>query len=98
MPSKVRQKNWFLGIWTCLCGRVVSIIHLSTLILTCLWTSGQVLTKALSMSPVSLRVFGHTGWTYTLRNETILCAIYYWSVTLKSWRVGLFRKLRVQNM
>ena len=32
---------------TCFCGRVVSKIHSSTLILTCLWTSKQVLTKAL---------------------------------------------------
>ena len=32
---------------TCLCGRVVSKTHLPTLILTCLWMSGQVLTKAL---------------------------------------------------
>ena len=32
---------------TCFCGRVVSKIHLSTLILTCLWTSKRVLTKSL---------------------------------------------------
>ena len=32
---------WFQAIWTCLCGRVVSIIHLPTLILTCLWTSAH---------------------------------------------------------
>ena len=33
---------------TCFCGRVVSKIHSSTLILTCLWTSKRVLTKSLS--------------------------------------------------
>ena len=39
---EVRQKKfWFQAIWTCLCGRVVSIIHLPTLILTCLWTSAN---------------------------------------------------------
>ena len=32
---------------TCFCGRVVSKIHSSTLILTCLWTSKRVLTKSL---------------------------------------------------
>ena len=32
---------------TCFCGWVVSKIHSSTLILTCLWTSKRVLTKAL---------------------------------------------------
>ena len=32
---------------TCFCGWVVFKIHSSTLILTCLWTSKQVLTKAL---------------------------------------------------
>ena len=32
---------------TCFCGRVVSKIHSSTLILTCLWTSKRVLMKAL---------------------------------------------------
>ena len=32
---------------TCFCERVVSKIHLSTLILTCLWTSKGVLTKSL---------------------------------------------------
>ena len=34
-------------IVTCFCGRVVSKIHSSTLILTCLWTSKRVLTKSL---------------------------------------------------
>ena len=38
----VRQKKiWFQAIWTCLCGQVVSIIDLPTLILTCLWTSAN---------------------------------------------------------
>ena len=32
-----------------LCGLVVSKTHLPTLILTCLWTSGRVLTKALTL-------------------------------------------------
>ena len=41
--------GWSSGIWTCLCGWVISIIHLPTLILTCLWTSGWVLTKALGL-------------------------------------------------
>ena len=36
-------------IFTCLCGRVVSKSHLPTGILTCLWTSGRVLTKALGI-------------------------------------------------
>ena len=42
---KINEK--ILKIVTCLCGRVVSKIHLSTLILTCLWTSKRVLTKSL---------------------------------------------------
>ena len=37
---------------TCFCGRVVSKIHSSTLILTCLWTSKRVLTKSLGMGKV----------------------------------------------
>ena len=36
-------------MWTRLCGRVVSIIHWPRLIFTCLWTSGRVLTKALTV-------------------------------------------------
>ena len=44
----------FYGIYcsknlTCFCGWVVSKIHSSTLILTCLWTSKRVLTKALNL-------------------------------------------------
>ena len=39
---------------TCFCGRVVSKIHSSTLILTCLWTSKRVLTKSLLRLSCSL--------------------------------------------
>ena len=35
---------------TCLCGRMVSKIYSSTLILTCLWTSKRVLTKPLDVT------------------------------------------------
>ena len=56
---------------TCFCGRVVSKIHSSTLILTCLWTSKRVLTKALNCYPTwtSLWMFSRncnhncTVWT-----------------------------------
>ena len=42
MASKVRPKKiWSSGILTCLCGRLVSVIHLPTLVLTCLWTSAN---------------------------------------------------------
>ena len=61
----------FYGIYcsknlTCFCGRVVSKIHSSTLILTCLWTSKRVLTKALLLVQggdnscvVSIHALGH---------------------------------------
>ena len=41
---------------TCFCGRVVSKIHSSTLILTCLWTSKRVLTKALQAEPILISI------------------------------------------
>ena len=43
MLSEVGLNNFGLGggIWTCLCGRVVSRIHLPTFILTCLWMSAN---------------------------------------------------------
>ena len=48
---------------TCFCGRVVSKIHSSTLILTCLWMSKRVLTKALK--------WHHTPCELTNRCKTI---------------------------
>ena len=48
LNKKIDKKySKVIRIITCLCGRVVSKIHSSTLILTCLWTSKRVLTKSL---------------------------------------------------
>ena len=42
MARRVRPKKiWSSGIWTLLCGRVVSKSHVPTPILTCLWTSAN---------------------------------------------------------
>ena len=53
--ERERSKALIYGIYysknlTCFCGRVVSKIHSSTLIFTCLWTSKRVLTKSLKLT------------------------------------------------
>ena len=49
--------QYFPKFLTCLCGRVVSKSHLPTLILTCLWMSGRVLTKALLLEDNNVQIF-----------------------------------------
>ena len=65
-----------------MCGRVVSNIQLSTLILTCLWTSGRVLTKALKQS-----VLHRKKESQELSSEglSIRALTYLWSVYLNNF-------------
>ena len=66
MPREARQKKGSSGMWTYLCGWVISIIHLPTLILICLWTSGPVLTKALKkqsdLNPTKMALYQKSSY------------------------------------
>ena len=63
---------------TCLCGWVVSKIHLSTLILTCLWTSKRVLTKSLNLIPAQKQcceIMSHAGsWHHCYGKMMSFCS------------------------
>ena len=74
------SSQYFPKFLTCLCGRVVSKSHLPTLILTCLWTSGRVLTKALLIKCLdNIHDVSIVKWVAIDTNENRAIIFYLWA-------------------